>query len=105
MNRQRFAAAAALLAATISWAPQALASPPAHAPGAISGRVDSVDYGQGTMVVRRGQERITIAVVPSTQIYLHNAGGTFADVRPGARVDVFVSDIGGRLVAQIIRLK
>jgi len=57
------------------------------------------------MVVRRGQERITIAVVPSTQIYLHDFGGTFADVRPGAQVDVFVSDIGGRLVAQIIRLK
>ena len=105
MNRQRFAAAAALLAATIFWAPQVLASPPAHAPSAISGRVDSVDYGQGTMVVRRGQDRITIAVGPSTQIYLHDSGGTFADVRPGAQVDVLVSEIDGRLVAQIIRLK
>ncbi len=57
------------------------------------------------MVVRRGQERITIAVVPSTQIYLHDSAGTFADVRPGAQVDVFVSAIGGHLVAQIIRLK
>ncbi len=105
MNRQRFAAAAALLAATVLWAPQALARPPAHAPSTISGRVDSVDYGQGTMVVRRGQERLTIAVGPSTQIYLHDSSGTFADVRAGAQVDVFVSDIGGRLVAQIIRLK
>ncbi len=102
MNRQGFAAAAALLAAAIFWAPQASASPPTHT---ISGRVDSVDYSQGTIVVRRGGERITIAVVPSTQIYLHDSSGTFADVRPGAQIDVFVSEIDGHLVAQIIHLK
>ncbi len=55
--------------------------------------------------MRRGGERITIAVVPSTQIYLHDSSGTFADVRPGAQIDVFVSEIDGHLVAQIIHLK
>ena len=105
MNRQSFAAAAALWAAVAMCAPGALASPSAQAHDEISGRVASVDYGQGTVVVKQGHERVAIAVVPSTQIYLHNAAGTFADVHPGAMVNIFVSEIGGRLVAQIIRVK
>ncbi|MHB8147851.1 MAG: hypothetical protein ACYDGM_11420 [Vulcanimicrobiaceae bacterium] len=105
MNRKNFAAAAALWAVVAFCAPYALAGPSARAHGAVSGRVESVDYGQGTIIVRRGQERTAIAVVPSTQIYLHDAGGTFADVHPGAQVDIIVSEIGGHLVAQIIRVK
>ena len=103
MYRRQWISTFAIFVSALVCAP-ALAGTPKEAPSAVVGVVDSVDYGQGTIVVRRGHERISVAVVPSTQIYVRNDAGTFADVHPGMHVQIFVSQVGSGLVAQIVRL-
>lgn len=70
----------------------------------IHGRIDSVDFPGGTFAVRINGGTRVIAVMPSTAIYQHGGYATFADLRRGQSVAVTVYEIGGRLVAQTIRL-
>jgi hypothetical protein len=77
---------------------------PVHDAGEIRGRIESVDYPAGTILVRSGRTRRTIAVVPSTTIYQHGLYATLADLRRGERADLWVYEVGGRLVAQTIRI-
>ena len=70
----------------------------------IRGRIDSVDYAGGTVAVRAGGNVRIIAVTPSTTIYQHGGYATFSDLRRGQMVDVTMYQVGGRLVAQTIRI-
>jgi hypothetical protein len=76
----------------------------AHPAAEIRGRIDSVDYPGGTFAVRANGSTRVIAVTPSTTIYQHGGYATFADLRRGQNVDVSVYEVGGRLVAQTIRI-
>ena len=96
-----FVALCALLLAVALLVPAVAASP--H-PGEIRGTVQSVDYGSSKLVVRTRTGSESVDVAPSTQIYLRGRNATLAEVRVGGRVAIRVSEIDGRLVAQIIRM-
>jgi hypothetical protein len=84
---------------------RALESGRAARPAAeIRGRIDAVDYPGGTFAVRANGSTRIIAVTPSTTIYQRGGYATFADLRRGQSVDVSVYEVGGRLVAQTIRI-
>ncbi len=70
----------------------------------IHGTIESVDYPGGTFVVRDGSRSAVVAVVPATTIYQHGEYATFADLHRGQHADISVYDVGGRLVAQTIRI-
>lgn len=72
--------------------------------GEIHGTIRAVDYGSEMLVVRTAKGRERVAVSPSTQIYVHGHNASLAEVHDGNVVDIFVSDIDGHLVAQIIRI-
>jgi hypothetical protein len=76
----------------------------AHPAAEIRGRIDSVDYAGATLAVRSGGSVRVIAVTPSTTIYQHGGYATFSDLRRGQNVDISVYEVGGRLVAQTIRI-
>ncbi len=73
--------------------------------GTIGGTVEAVDYSAGWIDLKtsRGIERI--AVLPSTIVYVGDRYGTCGDVRKSAKATIDLSEIGGRLVAQIIHIK
>ncbi len=74
--------------------------------GVLSGSIVGVDYSDGAMVLATKSGRVQIQVTPSTNIFFGNHGyATLSDLARGSRVQVFVSEIDGRLVAQIIRIK
>jgi hypothetical protein len=80
------------------------AGKPVHAAGEIHGTIAAVDYPGGELVVRDGEQSRAIAVVPSTTIYRHGQYATLADLRRGQRVTITAFEVGGRLVAQTIRI-
>jgi hypothetical protein len=80
------------------------AGPSSHPAREIHGTIESVDYPGGTLVVRDGWRSQVVAVVPATTIYQHGEYATFADLHRGQRVDISVYAVGGRLVAQTIRI-
>jgi hypothetical protein len=73
--------------------------------GTIRGEIQSVDYGTGLITVRTSRGPVQVSVLPSTSIYVHGQYATLADLRRGANVEISVSEVDGRLVAQIIHLK
>ena len=74
--------------------------------GVLSGSIVGVDYASGAMVLATNRGRVEIQITPSTSIFFGNHGyATLSDLARGSRVAVFVSQINGRLVAQIIRIK
>lgn len=74
--------------------------------GVLTGSIVGVDYSDGAMVLATNRGRVEIQVTPSTSIFFGNHGyATLSDLARGSRVQVFVSQIDGRLVAQIIRIK
>jgi hypothetical protein len=84
---------------------RSLDSGPAARPAAeIRGRIESIDYPGGTFAVRAGGKTRVIAVTPSTTIYQHGGYATFSDLRRGQNCDISVYEVGGRLVAQIVRI-
>ncbi len=113
--------ATATLAATLGAAGIgfALADPPpwTHGHGApfadglarshavVSGRVVGVDFATASILVETSHGRVPIAVTPSTSIFRGENFASFAELGRGSRVDIDVSEIGGRLVAQIIRIR
>lgn len=78
---------------------------PSHDAGIVRGEIHSVDYGTGSIVVRTARGPVQITVLPSTSIYVHGQYATLADLRRGASVEIAVSEVDGRLVAQTIHLK
>ena len=74
--------------------------------GTMNVTVVGVDYASGRIFVAGPRGRMAIQVLPSTSIFSHGNGyATLTDLRPGAHVQVYVSRVGGRLVAQIIRIQ
>jgi hypothetical protein len=103
------AAAAAPSPTPSAAAPSATASATAGAVrdgGMIEGRVVSVDYQRNMLGVIAGTRgKIDVSVMPSTSIQGKDAGyHGFSDIKPGQRVQIFLSVANGNNVAQIIRL-
>ncbi len=75
--------------------------------GVLHGRIVGVDYSNGSLVLTTGHGRTeAVQVTPGTSIFFGRDGfATLSDLTRGRMVDVFVSQIAGRLVAQIIRIK
>lgn len=76
---------------------------PARNAGQMHGKIASVDYSGGSLVVQTNRGNVVVAVVPNTAIYRGNVYGTLSDLRPGQNVQLEVYEVGGRLVAQLIR--
>jgi len=70
----------------------------------VSGRVAAVDYGHATILVATPHGAVPIRITPSTNIFRGRAFASLSDIRLGSKVEVNVSDFGGWLVAQIIRI-
>ena len=82
----------------------AVPAPATH--GAISGTIVGVDYGSASILIAPpGGAPVPVAVTPTTSIFRGSGFASFADLARGARVSVDFSEIGGRLVAQIIRIR
>ena len=71
----------------------------------VSGRVVGVDFATNSILVETSRGRVPIAVTPSTSIFRGASFASFTELERGSRVDVDVSQIDGRLVAQIIRIR
>jgi hypothetical protein len=71
----------------------------------VSGRVVGIDFATASILVETSHGRVPIAVTPSTNIFRGEDFVSFAEIGRGSRVDVDVSEIAGRLVAQIIRIR
>lgn len=82
----------------------AVPAPASH--GAITGTIVGVDYGSASILIAPpGGGTVPVAVTPTTSIFRGSGFASFADLARGARVSVDFSEIGGRLVAQIIRIR
>ena len=78
----------------------------ARAAGIITGSVVGVDYAHGFMRIVGGRGVVDVVVLPGTAIIRRsNEYGTIADLIRGAHVSVYVSQVGGRLVAELIRIR
>jgi hypothetical protein len=85
-------------------APAATSAEPQNG-GVIDGTVTGVDYQRALFTVATSRGTTEISVMPTTSVLSPEPGyHTFSDVVKGAKVQVFTSKIGGKLVAQIIRL-
>jgi hypothetical protein len=81
-------------------------APPAEgAHGNISGTIAGVDYGSASILIATPRGLVPVAVTPTTSIFRGSAFASLSDLARGARVSVDFSQIGGRLVAQIIRIR
>lgn len=90
------------------WAHGRLRSMPfdaARSHATVSGTIVGIDYADASILVATPHGRVPIAVTPSTSIFRGPGFASFAELGRGAHVDVDVSDVGGRLVAQIIRIR
>ena len=77
--------------------------PAAH--GSISGTIVGIDYGAASIIIATPHGIVPVAVTPTTSIFRGSGFASFTDLTRGARVSVDFSEIGGRLVAQIIRIR
>lgn len=82
-----------------------LADGRARSHAVVSGRIAAIDFASASILVETPHGRVPIAVTPSTSIFRGEDFASFAELARGSRVDIDVSDIGGRLVAQIIRIR
>jgi|SRR5579872_799888 len=74
--------------------------------GVVSGTVSSIDYGRNVVVVKAGGVRRSIMLTPTTTFEMRGSRGlSIADLRPGQRVDVYMTIVGGVPIAQIVRLR
>jgi hypothetical protein len=71
----------------------------------VSGKIVAIDFASASILVETPHGRVPIAVTPSTSIFRGEDFASFAELGRGSRVDIDVSDVGGRLVAQIIRIR
>jgi hypothetical protein len=79
------------------------AAPGAH--GNLSGTIEGVDYGSASLLVATPRGLVPVAVTPTTSIFRGSGFASFSDIARGARVSIDFSESGGRLVAQIIRIR
>lgn len=80
-------------------------APQAERGGVLHGRVAGVDFGSNVLLIDAGGVRRRIVLTPTTTLEMRgNRGLSIADLRPGQRVDVFVTIIHGVPIAQIVRL-
>ena len=78
----------------------------ARARGVITGSVVGVDYAHGVVRLISGRGVLDIVILPGTSIIRPgNQYGTIADLVRGTRVAVYVSQVGGRLMAELIRIR
>lgn len=82
-----------------------LADGRARSHAVVSGRIVAVDFASASILVETAHGRVPIAVTPSTSIFRGEDFASFAELGRGSRVDIDVSDMAGRLVAQIIRIR
>ncbi|HEV3153559.1 MAG TPA: hypothetical protein VGZ02_07135 [Candidatus Baltobacteraceae bacterium] len=82
--------------------PHQNAGPRPHA--VVSGTVIGVDYGSASILVGTPHGPVPVAVTPTTSIIHGATYASLADLGRGARVSIDVIDVGGRLIAQIIRI-
>lgn len=73
--------------------------------GVLQGEIVGVDFERGILRLQTQRGRVDVQILPSTSILRRGQYGTIADLTQGARVSVNVSEVGGRLVAQIIRMR
>lgn len=106
----------AVLGAGTAFGCASAAPPPwAHARGhlnlqaqqasAISGTIAGIDYASASILVATPHGMVPVAITPSTSIYRGSAFASFADIARGAHVSIDAADVGGRLIAQIIRIR
>jgi len=81
------------------------AAPGPEAHGVLTGRIAGVDYGSASILIATPRGLVPVAVTPTTSIFRGSGFASFSDLGRGARVRVDFSAIGGRLVAQIIRIR
>ncbi len=81
------------------------AAPGPEAHGVLTGRIAGVDYGSASILIATSRGLVPVAVTPTTSIFRGSGFASFSDLGRGARVRVDFSAIGGRLVAQIIRIR
>jgi hypothetical protein len=74
--------------------------------GMIEGRVTNVDYQRGLLhLVTPHRENVEVSIMPTTSVQGNDPGyHAITDVSRGSKVQILASRIGGRLVAQIIKL-
>jgi hypothetical protein len=84
---------------------QSLDTGKAHAAPSVSGTIASVDYPAGTIVVKTAHGAQAVSIVPNTSIYRGNAYIALSDLHSGESVEIAVSVVGGRLVAQTVVVK
>jgi len=74
--------------------------------GVVAGDVAEIDYGRGVITLHtQHRGKLEIVVSPSTSILdRNNEYGTISDISRGSRLSVFISEVDGRLVAQIIHI-
>jgi hypothetical protein len=79
------------------------AGKPAKNAGRLRCRIVSIDYAADQLVVQSNHGNEIIAVLPSTTLYHGRQYETLSDLRAGQEVEIELSEIDGRLVAQTIR--
>ncbi len=77
----------------------------ARAHAVITGTVVGINYAVASILVATPHGLVPVAVTPSTSIYRGSGFASFADLGRGAHVEIDASDLNGRLVAQIIRIR
>jgi hypothetical protein len=73
--------------------------------GIVHGTIAAVDYGRGEIAINSGSKRVAVTVLPSTSIFRGRQELGLSDLTVGMHVEVSISEIGHRMVAQIIRIK
>ena len=73
--------------------------------GTIRGEIQAVDFGHGQIaVVLSNHRRVVIDVPPGAAIFRGHRTLGISDLSTGMMVEISLSEIEGRLVAQIIRV-
>lgn len=78
-------------------------NPKSHA--TVTGTIAGIDYGSASILVETSRGMVPVAVTPTTSIFHGSTFASFSDLGRGARVSVDVTEIDGRLIAQIIRIR
>lgn len=78
--------------------------PQVRSHGVVSGTIVGIDYGMASILVATPRGVVPVAVTPTTSIFRGPGFSSFADLGRGAHVTVDVSEVDGRLIAQIIRI-
>ncbi len=79
------------------------ATPRSHA--TVSGTIAGIDYLNASILIATPRGLVPVAVTPTTSIFRGSTFAAFSDLGRGARVSVDVSQVDGRLIAQIIRIR